>query len=124
MLLRTTARGPLRHAAGLAVLLAFYALGEAAARLGRLPLPGSVVGMLLLAAALHLRRVSVSRVEPAAGVLLRHMGLLFVPPGVALMLQYELLRREWLPVVAAGAASTVAVMAAVGWLQQRLEGDG
>lgn len=113
-----------RRAAGLAILLGFYGLGEAAARLGRLPLPGSVVGMLLLAGALRLRWLPASRVEAAAGLLLRHMGLLFVPPGVALMLQYDLLRREWLPVVAAGAASTVAVMAAVGWLQQRLEGDG
>jgi len=113
-----------RHAAGAAVLLAFLLAGDAVATFGRLPLPGSIVGMLLLAAALHFRWMPVAWVEPAAGLLLRHMGLLFVPPGVGLMLQYDLLRREWLPVVAAGAASTVAVLLVVGLLQQRLEARG
>jgi putative effector of murein hydrolase LrgA (UPF0299 family) len=35
-----------------------------------------------------------------------------------------LLRREWLPIAAGAAASTVAVLLVVGWMQQRLEGDG
>jgi holin-like protein len=113
-----------RHAAGAAVLLAFLLAGNAVADFGRLPLPGSVVGMLLLGAALHFRWMPAAWVEPAAGLLLRHMGLLFVPPGVGLMLQYDLLRREWLPIVLAGAASTVAVLLVVGLLQQRLEARG
>jgi holin-like protein len=113
-----------RFAAGLAVLLAFLLAGQAVAWLGRLPLPGSVVGMLLLAAALRLGWVRVAWVEPAAALLLRHMALLFVPPGVGLMAHFGLLRREWLPVVAASAASTVAVLLVVGWLRQRLEPRG
>jgi holin-like protein len=52
------------------------------------------------------------------------MALLFVPPGVGLMLQYDLLRREWLPIVVASAASTLAVLLLVGRLQQRLETRG
>ena len=113
-----------RYAAGAAILLAFLLAGDAVATLGRLPLPGSVVGMLLLAATLHFRWMPAAWVEPAAGLLLRHMGLLFVPPGVGLMLQYDLLRREWLPIALAGAASTVAVLLVVGLLQQRLEARG
>jgi holin-like protein len=113
-----------RYAAGAVILLAFLLAGTAVARLGRLPLPGSVVGMLLLAAVLHFRWMPAAWVEPAAELLLRHMALLFVPPGVGLMLQYELLRREWLPIVAASAASTLAVLLVVGRLQQRLEARG
>ncbi len=112
-----------RYAAGALVLLAFLLVGTSIASLGRLPLPGSVVGMLLLAAALHFRWMPAAWVEPAAGLLLRHMALLFVPPGVGLMLQYDLLRREWLPIVLGSAASTVAVVLVVGWLQQRLQPD-
>ncbi|HEX8273466.1 MAG TPA: CidA/LrgA family protein [Longimicrobiaceae bacterium] len=112
-----------RYAASLLVLLGFLLAGSALASLARLPLPGSVTGMLLLAAALHFRWIPEASTEPAAGLLLRHMGLLFVPPGVGLMLQYELLRREWLPIVLGSAASTVAVLLVVGWLQQRLQPD-
>lgn len=113
-----------RYAASALVLLGFLLAGEAVASLARLPLPGSVAGMLLLAATLHFRLLPPAWVEPAARLLLRHMALLFVPPGVGLMLQYDLLRREWVPIVLASAASTVAVLLAVGRLQQRLESDG
>ncbi|HEV2735656.1 MAG TPA: CidA/LrgA family protein [Longimicrobiaceae bacterium] len=113
-----------RYATSALVLLAFLLAGSSVASFGRLPLPGSVVGMLLLAAALHFRWMPIAWVEPAAELLLRHMALLFVPPGVGLMLQYDLLRREWLPIVAASAASTLAVLLVVGRLQQRLEARG
>ncbi len=113
-----------RYAASAGVLLAFLLAGTTVASLARLPLPGSVVGMLLLAAVLHLGWMPAAWVEPAAELLLRHMALLFVPPGVGLMLQYDLLRREWLPIVAASAASTLAVLLVVGRLQQRLEAGG
>jgi|GEM_PF-120603 len=112
-----------RYAVSLGVLLACLLAGSALASYGRLPLPGSVLGMLLLAATLHLRWLPVAAVEPAADLLLRHMALLFVPAGVGLMLQFDLLRREWLPIVLASAASTLAVLVTVGWLQQRLEPD-
>jgi holin-like protein len=112
------------HAPGLLVLLAFFLAGDVVASLGRLPLPGSVVGMLLLAAALRLRWVPEPLVRPAADFLLRHMALLFVPPGVGLILHLGLVRREWVPIAAASAASTIAVLLCVGWIQQRLGSRG
>ncbi|HEY0020394.1 MAG TPA: CidA/LrgA family protein [Longimicrobium sp.] len=113
-----------RHLLGLLILLAFLFAGEAIARFGRLPLPGSVAGMLMLAGALRLRWIPPSVVEPAAELLIRNMALFFVPAGVGVMTYAGLLRREWLPVVAGAVASTVAVLLVVGWMQQRLERDG
>lgn len=122
---KTSARDTVRsHAPGLLVLLAFFLAGEALASAARVPLPGSVAGMLLLAAALWLRWVPEPLVRPAADFLLRHMALLFVPPGVGLILHLGLLRREWLPIAAASAASVVAVLLCVGWVQQRLGSRG
>ena len=112
-----------RHAAGLLILLAFLWLGDGVARAARLPLPGSVAGMLMLAAALRLRWIPEAAVRPAAELLIRNMALLFVPAGVGVMAYGGLLGREWLPIVAASAASTLAVLLAVGWMQQRLEAD-
>jgi holin-like protein len=109
---------------GLLILLAFLWMGDAITRLLRLPLPGSVAGMLMLAGALRLRWVPERAVRPAAELLIRNMALLFVPAGVGVMAYAGLLRREWLPVVAAGVVSTLAVLLVVGWMQQRMERDG
>jgi holin-like protein len=119
--MRTRLAKAVRLAAGFAILLAFLFAGGWIADAARLPLPGSVVGMLMLAAALRLRWIPEGWIRGAAELLIRHMALLFVPAGVGLMVYGELLAREWLPIVVASAASTVAVMAVVGWLQQRQE---
>ena len=119
-----TPRRIAHHALGLLVLLALLFAGGWIADAARLPLPGSVVGMLMLAAALRLRWVPARAVEPMAELLIRNMALLFVPAGVGVMVYGGLLSREWLPIAAGSVASTVAVLLAVGWLQQRQERDG
>ena len=119
-----TPRRIAHHALGLLILLAFLFAGGWIADAARLPLPGSVVGMLLLATALRLRWIPRQAVEPMAELLIRNMALLFVPAGVGVMAYGGLLAREWLPIAAAGVAGTVAVLLAVGWLQQRQEASG
>lgn len=109
---------------GLLILVTLFFVGDGIARAARLPLPGSVVGMLILAALLRARWISVRFVQPAAELLIRHMTLLFVPAGVGLMVYGDLLAREWVPIVAASTVGTIAVLAAVAWLQQRQERDG
>ncbi|WP_420596629.1 CidA/LrgA family protein [Deinococcus sp.] len=67
---------------GLGLLLAFAALGEGVVRLLRLPVPGSVAGLLLLWLALGLKVVRLEWLEAAADSLLGVLGLLFVPATV------------------------------------------
>ena len=75
---------------GLAILLLCQSAGEAAARLLHLPLPGPVLGMLGLAAALAWPRLR-APVGPAADALLAHLSLLFVPVGVGVMTHLALI---------------------------------
>jgi len=59
----------------LLVLLGFQLLGEALRALLHLPVPGPVIGMLLLAGALALRpREDDTTLDRTAGALLEHMG--------------------------------------------------
>ncbi len=110
-----------RYGTGLALLVAFLLLGDFLADFARIPLPGSVLGMVLLTGALHLRLLRADWVAPAATLLIRNMGFLFVPPGVGLMVHFGLIRRAWLPIGAGALVSIVAVLVAVGLLQQRME---
>lgn len=114
----------MRILVGMGVLLGFWGAGEVLASAARLPLPGSVAGMLLLAGALRAGWLPLGLVRPAAEGLIRIMGLLFVPPGVGLLLYVELIRRQWVPVTAAAVASTFAVLLVVGVTQQRMERRG
>ncbi|MDB4947485.1 MAG: LrgA family protein [Gemmatimonadetes bacterium] len=109
---------------GAAAIGACLALGEAAARWLRLPLPGNLVGMLLMTAALRLRLLRMETVRPLGDWLLRNMALFFVPAGVGLMRYFGLLRAEWLPIVGGCVAGLLAVLLVVGPLQQRLEAGG
>ena len=106
---------------GLLVLVSFLFLGEATSALLPIPMPGNVLGMLYLALALQFRIVRLEHVKPAADALIKLMPFLFVPAGVGILAFGGVLRREWLPIVAASVISTLAVMLSVGWIQQRME---
>ncbi|MBT3067722.1 CidA/LrgA family protein [Rhodoferax sp. U11-2br] len=75
---------------GLAWLLAMQSLGELLSRGFHLPIPGPVIGMLLLLLALRWPAVRLP-VASCAGFLLSHLSLLFVPVGVGVMTHLGLL---------------------------------
>ena len=68
---------------GLAVLLAFQLVGEVLTHLLSLPLPGPVVGMVLLLVALEARLPRWDGLLAASGGLLATLSLLFVQIGRA-----------------------------------------
>jgi holin-like protein len=107
---------------GLVILLTFLALGELLMAWAGWPIPGNVVGMVLLTIALLTRLVRLQWVAAAADALLSRLGLFFVPPGVGVMLYFDLIGREWLPLLGALLGSSVAVLwvtAAIATLLER-----
>jgi len=96
----------------LALLLAFQLIGEAATFALALPVPGPVLGMTLLLAAVALRRDLLARLRPTTSTLLTHLSLLFVPAGVGVMVHGARLAAEGLAIVVAIVASTVLALAA------------
>ena len=75
---------------GLTWLLVLQLIGEVLARAFSLPLPGPVIGMLLLMPALGWRPLR-EPVTEVARFLLAHLSLLFVPVGVGVMTHLALL---------------------------------
>jgi holin-like protein len=114
-------RDALAFLLGLALLVALDALGGWIVRVSGATVPGSVVGMLLLTALLETKVVPMTIVRPAAELLVRHLALLYVPAGVALVVYWSAVRSELTAISAAALASLVAVLVVVGLLVQRLE---
>lgn len=113
----------------MAVLYAFLALlvlqwvGEVLVQALGLPLPGALVGALLLLAGLLLLGRLPKALEQTSGALLQNLMLLFIPIVAGVMLHFERIASEWLPFLASGiggAVLTLLVTAAVfRWLLQR-----
>lgn len=116
-----TTRAALTFLFGLALLVALAALGDWLVRVTGASVPGSVVGMLMLTALLETRLLRLELVRSAAELLVRHLALLYVPAGAALLVYWSAVRGELLAIALAAFASLVAVLAVVGPIVQRLE---
>lgn len=104
---------------GFGWLLLCQSLGELAARAASLALPGPVIGMLVLLAALQLPFVR-EPVAAAADALLAHLSLLFVPVGVGVIVHWALVAQYGLRLLAVIAVSTLLGMAATALVLRRL----
>lgn len=91
----------------LTALLAFQLAGELIVRLSGVPVPGPVLGMVLLVAFFALRGGVPGELKKVTSVILRHLSLLFVPAGVGLILHAARIEAEWLAIGVALVVSTV-----------------
>lgn len=97
--------------AGLAWLLVFQLAGEIIARALQWPVPGPVIGMVLLFLALVLRRGPSDDLQTTGQGLLRHLSLLFVPAGAGIMVHLHRVADEWWPLLVSLLVSTTASLA-------------
>ena len=103
------------------VLLVYQLVGEALVQAIGLPVPGPVVGMLLLFITLVARGRVPGTFRNTAQQLLSHLSLLFVPAGVGVMLHFGRLSEEWLALATALVASTVITIAATALAMRLLQ---
>jgi len=100
------------------IILSLYFIGEAIVYLLDSKFPGSVVGMLLLLAALHLKWVKVDQIRMVSSFLLGYMPLFFIPAGVSVMVTYTLMDGFYIQIIAITMISTVLVMGLTGFIVQ------
>jgi holin-like protein len=82
----------------LALLLIFQLIGEVLAKALSLPIPGPVLGMLLLFVTLIIHGTLSSELKNTTQTLLSNLSLFFVPAGVGVILHINLLKNEWLSI--------------------------
>jgi holin-like protein len=102
----------------LATLLICQLAGETLVRLTGLPLPGPVVGLVLLFIGLSVRGGMPENLSRVANGLLAHLSLLFVPAGVGVILHLSRIQAEWPAILVALVVSTwVALAVGVGTMR-------
>ena len=104
----------------LALLLACQLAGEVLSLSLQLPVPGPVLGMLLLFTGLLVKRGVPPGLARTAEGLLEHLSLLFVPAGVGVMLHASLLVDQWAALSVALTVSTALTIVATALIMRWL----
>ena len=94
----------------LAVLLMFQFAGEMMRAVTGLPVPGPVIGMVLLLVALLAKLPVPAGIHATSRKLLAYLGLLFVPAGAGVVTRLPMIGAHWLPIVIAVVGSTIITM--------------
>ncbi len=104
----------------LTVLLLCQLAGEVLVRLLGLPLPGPVVGMVILFLGLLARGRVPQGLDQTVKAILGNFALLFIPASVGVMVHLGTIWTEALPIAAAVVGSTVLTIVVTGRLMQSL----
>jgi holin-like protein len=106
-------------------LLGAQLVGEVIVRAVAMPVPGPVVGLIILALIMAWRGIPEALHETALG-LLHNLSPLFVPAGVGIIRQADILAANWLALSVALVVSTLATLTvtalAFRWAQRRFGG--
>ncbi|WP_245881168.1 CidA/LrgA family protein [Thalassospira marina] len=109
----------------IAAIFAFWLLGEAVVRFCDIPVPGGIIGMVVVFSLLASRRISLRSMRRGAQWYLAEMLLFFIPAVLAVLNHHELfgvLGAKVLVVILGSTASVIAVTALVMDLFVRFRG--
>lgn len=98
----------------LAIILIICFLGELLRRVFNLPIPGNVIGMIVLIICLCTGMIKVEAIEDISKFLLNHLAFFFLPAGVGLLTSIGVLKSCWQDIVFIALISTIVVMVATG----------
>ena len=106
-------RQAIKVVAQIGALAAISELGYALAAWGSMPLPGNLLGMVLLFALLASGIIRLQWIEAGTALLLKHLAFFFVPIAVGLMALGDMLRSSgWALLIILFASAAVGIIAA------------
>lgn len=106
----------------LAIILVICFLGEALNRLFNIPIPGNVIGMVILLIALITGIIKLESIEGVTDFLLKHLAFFFVPAGIGVISSFDIIKTSLIPMLIVIVLSTIIVIAVTGITVQLLKG--
>lgn len=108
-------------------ILIFSMIGEALSTGLNLPVPGSIIGMILLFLALKYKWLRLRQIYEAGQFMIENMTILFLPAGVGIMSHWSVISRYWWQISVITGLAIVVNIAVIGWVTQfvkhHFEGD-
>ena len=102
------------------LLILLQLIGESIVQVSGLPVPGAVVGLVLLYAMLVWRGEISDEMSRSSGFLLQNLGALFVPAGVGVIAYLPLIAAQWGDILLVLIVSVCSTIAITGLVVKRL----
>ena len=100
----------------LMILFVISLIGEGISSFFHLPIPGSIIGLIILFLALQFKWLRI-----------RHVNILFLPPAVGIMEKFDVIAPYLLPIVLivffAAVINIILIALVVQFIKKRYEGD-
>ena len=103
------------------IIIGICFLGELLQKLFKIPIPGNVLGMIILFICLCLGIIKLELIKEISKFLLDHLAFFFIPSGVGLMACMNLLNGKWIAFSGICFITTVIIMVITGHTVQLLK---
>lgn len=106
------------------LLILLQLIGESIVQVSGLPIPGAIIGLVLLYAILLWRAEISDEMSRTSGFLLQNLGVLFVPAGVGVIAYLPMMAAQWWGILLVLLVSVCATVAVTGLVVTRLSPRG
>lgn len=113
-------RSLIRYLIQFGIILLVTLLGDFLYTYMNLPIPGNVVGMLLLLFLLLTGILELSMIEEVSNFMLKHLSFFFIPAAVGLITCFSVLEGKWTALVIISIVSTFIIAVVTGMTVQIL----
>ncbi len=111
----------------LMIIFMISLVGEGISSVFHLPVPGSIIGLVLLFLALQFKLLRLRHISMVGNFLLANMTILFLPPAVGIMDKFQVIAPYLLPIILIVLGSIVlnvcVIAVVVQLIKTRFEGD-
>lgn len=100
------------------IIFGIYLIGEFLVQITNIPVPGNIVGLLLLLICLCTKIIKPSQIETISNFFLEHLAFFFLPAGVGLMNSFGVIKANIVQILIVCIATTAITIAATGRIVQ------
>ena len=100
------------------IILGIYLVGELLSKGFSLPLPGNIIGMIILLVLLCTKVIKVEKVEKVSTFFLDHLSFFFIPAGVGLISSFASIKDSLIYILLLCLITTAIVIVSTGTIVQ------
>lgn len=106
---------------GFFIIVGCQLIGEVIVMTTDFPIPGAVLGMIILLVGISIKGYITTTLDEAASILIKNLGLLFIPSGAGISIYITLIANQWDIILIASVTSTILTLVSCAWVFKILD---